>query len=166
MLLYRLMFVFHFVRLITTHLAVCTYLLISSQFFRSEIQAILAGFSAQSLKRLKSRCWLGWTPVQRLGKNLLPGSLQVIDSLQFLVAVGLRSLFICWLLARGHFQQIVANLWSSLPSESQQWLKQICVVLSVSLNFPANTSLSKYSAFKVLSIGSGLPQYSLYLKSN
>lgn len=73
------MFVFHFVWLITTHLAVCTYLFISSQFFRSEIWALLAGFSVESQKaEIKVLAGLG-SYLEAPGKNLLPSSFRYLE---------------------------------------------------------------------------------------
>lgn len=74
--------------------------LLSHTFCGSGIQHNLSGFSVQGLKQLKSRCWLGLLP--HLSLRAFSKLIQVVCSVGFLVLVGLRSLFPCWLSTGGY----------------------------------------------------------------
>ena len=78
---------------------------------KSPGMACMAGFSAQSFKRLKSRCWAAF-PSGAQGP--LSGSLGC-GRIQFSVAKGLRLPYPCWLSARGYSQLLEAT---HIPSPS------------------------------------------------
>lgn len=76
----------------------------SSQFCKSEVQQNMTGFSALGITRLKkaglSSC------LETLGRTKSASHLILgVGRIKFLAVVGLRSLFPCWLLVRGHSRQ-------------------------------------------------------------
>lgn len=73
-----------------------------SQFFGSEVWVGSKGLSSQDLTSLKSMCWLNWTLMWKLWGRIHPMFIQVVDRIQFLVVVGLRSLFPFGQSARGY----------------------------------------------------------------
>ena len=70
---------------------------IISQFCRPEMQVDLTIFSALGLYKTEIKMLAGWTPLGRLWEGSTARLIQVVGRMLFLVVVGPRPPFHCWL---------------------------------------------------------------------
>lgn len=109
----------------------------------------MARFSAHSVGRLKSRCYLGGSPIWRITREKYTSGFLLVGRIQFLAIVELRSAFPFWLptwatlsLYRPHSFLVT---WP--PPSSSQWL-WVRSSSFESLSFSPGAWPKKLSAFK------------------
>lgn len=76
--------------------------------------------SLLSITRLKMRCWPGWVFIWRLCGKSTSKLIFIVDRIQFLSVIGLKSSFSCWLSATVCFQLLEATLMPFLHFQSSK----------------------------------------------
>lgn len=86
------------------------YPLISSNWLASVYRRWSSWSLCLEVHRWKSKCWTCWALIWRLWEEFITSPIHIVGRIQFSAHIGLKSSYMCWLLARSCFQQLEATL--------------------------------------------------------